>query len=114
MGLLNTKIDPEMERELAALRVKHEETAEDRNRIAAQLEALDRDKEKQKQQREAALERVMTQNTKLLEERERMEREKTRVSELYQSTMGAIGALGAVPSTSANPDNTAPGSDALG
>mmetsp|Transcript_85028 Transcript_85028/g.132877 ORF Transcript_85028/g.132877 Transcript_85028/m.132877 type:complete len:645 (+) Transcript_85028:108-2042(+) len=113
MTSLNTKIDPEKERELASLRAKHEETAEDRNRIAAQLEALDRDKEKQKQQREAALERVMTQNTKLLEERERMEREKTRVSELYQSTMGAIGAIGAVPAanTTAPTDNT--GSDDL-
>lgn len=104
MASLNSSAaDPEMERHLASLRAKQEEAIEERNKVANRLESLDREREKQKQQREAALERVMAQNTKLLEERDRMETEKARVSGLYQATMGAMGA---------GPDAAAAGSSA--
>jgi len=93
MASLNSAAaNPEMERHLSSLRIKHDEALDERNRMATQLESIDRDRERQKQQRDAALERVMAQNAKLLEERDRIEKEKTRVSGLYQQVMGALGA----------------------
>jgi len=93
MASLNSAAaNPEMERHLASLRSKLEEGADERNRIANQLDSIDRDRERQKQHREATLERVMAQNTKLLEDRDRMEKEKTRISGLYQAALGALGA----------------------
>lgn len=93
MASLDSTANPELERQLVALRREHDEALEERNRVAARLEAIDRDREKQKQQREAALERVMAQNSKLVEEKDRIDREKARISGLYQETMGAMGAL---------------------
>mmetsp|Transcript_59811 Transcript_59811/g.165407 ORF Transcript_59811/g.165407 Transcript_59811/m.165407 type:complete len:645 (-) Transcript_59811:92-2026(-) len=84
---------PEHEREVARLRESYSQVVDERNRLAVRVEAMDRDREKQKQQRESALERVMNANARLLEERDRLEKEKARVSELYQSTMGAMGAV---------------------
>lgn len=108
-SLNSSSASPETERHLASLRVKHDEALAERNRIAARLEAVDRDREKQKQQREATLERVMVQNTKLLEDRDRIEKEKGRVSELYQATMGAMGALSEAAAPGASPGADAGG-----
>lgn len=96
---------PEVERELASMRATYEKAVDERNRVAVKVEQIDREREKQKQQREAALERVMTANARLLEERDRLEREKARVSELYQQTMGTMGATAppAAPSSGGYP-----------
>eukprot|EP00927_Polykrikos_kofoidii_P079259 TRINITY_DN76044_c0_g1_i1.p1 TRINITY_DN76044_c0_g1~~TRINITY_DN76044_c0_g1_i1.p1 ORF type:complete len:631 (-),score=142.80 TRINITY_DN76044_c0_g1_i1:39-1931(-) len=84
---------PEVEREVAMLKANYNQVVDERNRLGVRVEALDRDREKQKAHRESALERVMNANARLLEERDRLEKEKARVSELYQSTMGAMGAV---------------------
>lgn len=86
---------PEHEREVAKLKETYSQVVDERNRFAVRVEHMDRDREKQKQQRESALERVMNANARLLEERDRLEKEKARVSELYRSTIGAMGAQGA-------------------
>jgi len=91
-SLQTAAANPEVEREVAQLKASYGQVVEERNRLAARLEALDRDREQQKHQRESALERVMCANARLLEERDRLEKEKKRVSELYQRTMGAMGA----------------------
>lgn len=91
---------PEHERQVAQLKATYSQVVEERNRLAARVDALDRDREKQKQQKESALERLVNANAHLLEERDRLEREKARISELYQRTMGAMGAL---PGASAAP-----------
>jgi len=82
---------PEHERQVAQLRVAYSQVVDDRNRLAVRVEAMDKDREKQKQMREAALEKVMSANARCLEERDRLLKEKTRVSALYQQTMGAMG-----------------------
>merc|ERR1719276_562313 len=74
------------------LKANYSQVVDERNRLGVRVEALDRDREKQKAHRESALERVMNANARLLEERDRLEKEKARVSELYQHTMGAMGA----------------------
>mmetsp|Transcript_93318 Transcript_93318/g.273175 ORF Transcript_93318/g.273175 Transcript_93318/m.273175 type:complete len:635 (+) Transcript_93318:95-1999(+) len=83
---------PEHEREVAKLKEAYSQVVDERNRLAVRVEAMDRDREKQKQQRESALERVMNANARLLEERDRLDKEKARVSELYRSTISALGA----------------------
>merc|ERR1712190_127128 len=87
---------PEHEREVSKLKESYSQVVDERNRLAVRVEALDRDREKQKQMRESALERVMNANARLLEERDRLEKEKARVSDLYQNAMGAMGAVGPV------------------
>eukprot|EP00930_Biecheleria_cincta_P046083 TRINITY_DN31781_c0_g1_i1.p1 TRINITY_DN31781_c0_g1~~TRINITY_DN31781_c0_g1_i1.p1 ORF type:complete len:640 (+),score=144.49 TRINITY_DN31781_c0_g1_i1:67-1986(+) len=84
---------PEHERQLSQLRAAYSKECDERNRLAVRVQAMDQDREKQKQQREAALERVMQANARLMEERDRSQKEKARVSALYQQTMGAMGAL---------------------
>jgi len=92
-SLMTPAASPEHERQVAQLKASYSQVVDERNRLAARVDALDRDREKQKQQRESALERVMNANARLLEERDKLEKEKTRVSALYQSTMGAMGAV---------------------
>jgi len=82
----------EVEREVSQLKTNYKQVIDDRNRIASRVDALDREREGHKAQREQALERVMNANARLLEERDRLEKEKARVSDLYQSAMGAMGA----------------------
>lgn len=84
---------PEVEREIAHLKATYSQIVDDRNRLAVRVEALDRDREKQKAYKESALERVMNANARLLEERDRFVKETARVSDLYQQTMGAMGAV---------------------
>merc|ERR1712187_842871 len=91
---------PEHEREVAKLKDSYSQVVDERNRLTMRVQALDRDREKQKQQRETALERVMNANARLLEERDRLEKEKARVSQLYQQTMGAMGAAAKPPASS--------------
>mmetsp|Transcript_57629 Transcript_57629/g.146270 ORF Transcript_57629/g.146270 Transcript_57629/m.146270 type:complete len:645 (+) Transcript_57629:126-2060(+) len=92
-SLMTPAASPEHERQVAQLKANYSQVVEERNRLAARVDALDREREKQKQQRESALERVMNANARLLEERDKLEKEKARVSALYQSTMGAMGAV---------------------
>jgi len=84
---------PEHDREVARLKETYSQVVDERNRLAIRVETMDRDREKQKQQHESALERVMNANAQLLGERDRLEKEKARVSELCQSTMGAMGVV---------------------
>lgn len=88
---------PEAERELSQLKASYGQMVDERNRYAVRLEALDRDREKQKAQRESALERVMNANARLLEERDKLEKEKARMSEMYQQSMGAMGVMQSGP-----------------
>jgi len=97
MGSVQTSVvSPEIERELSQLRERHSQAFDERNKFAMRAEALDRDREKQKAHRESALDRVMAANARLLEERDRLERERVRVAELYQRTVSALGAGGAL------------------
>jgi len=84
---------PEHQREVNKLKEAFNQVVDERNRVSVRVEAFDRDREKSKQQREADLERVMNANARLLEERDRLEKEKARVSDLYQRAMGAMGAV---------------------
>lgn len=84
---------PEHERQVTQLKEHHSKALEERNRLAVRVDALDRDREKQKQHRESELERIINVNARLLEEKDRLEKEKARVSQLYQHTMGAMGAV---------------------
>jgi len=84
---------PEHDREVARLKETYSQVVDEQNRLAIRVETMDRDREKQKQQHESALERVMSANARLLGERDRLEKEKARVSELYHSTMGAMGVV---------------------
>ncbi|CAJ1327552.1 unnamed protein product [Effrenium voratum] len=81
---------PEHERQVAQLRDTYSQVVDERNRLMVRVEAMDKDREKQKQLRESALEKVTQANARLLEERDRLEKEKTRVSALYQQTMGML------------------------
>merc|ERR1712050_710169 len=100
-------VSPEVEREIQQLKAAYSQVVDDRNRLTVRVEALERDREKQKAHRESALERVMNANARLLEERDRLEKEKARVSDLYQRTMGAMGAQKPAAGESVCP----PGSD---
>lgn len=84
---------PDHERQVSQLKANYAQVVEERNRLAIRVDGLDRERERQKQHRESALERYMNGNARLLEERDRLEKEKNRVSELYQRTMGAMGAV---------------------
>jgi len=84
---------PEHERHVAQIKAAATQVMEERNRLAQKVDAMDRDREKQKHQREAVLERVMNANARLLEERDRLEKERVRVSQLYERTIGAMGAI---------------------
>jgi len=100
--------NPEVEREISQLKAEYGKVVDDRNRLAVRVEAMDREREKQKAQRESGLERVMNANARLLEERDRLEKEKGRVSTLYQSTMGAMGAVQEGGGATASNDGISP------
>jgi len=95
-SLQTPSASPQEESALSQLRANYNRAVDERNRLAVRVDSLDREREKQKAQREAALERVMTANAKLLEERDKLEREKVRISGLYQQTMSLVGAPDAV------------------
>lgn len=95
---------PEHEREVARLKDAYSQVVDERNRLAVRVEAMDRDREKQKQQKESSLEHVMSANARLLEERDRIEKEKARLSELYSSTIGALNPSGGGVAGSADAD----------
>lgn len=92
-SLASPAASPEHERQVSQLRAAYSQVVDERNRLLVRVEAMDKDREKQKQLRESALERVMTANARLLDERDRLEKEKERVSRLYQQTMTAMGAV---------------------
>jgi len=70
---------------------KHRQTLtnveEERNRLSMRLEGLLREVEKEKAYHEQSLERVMTANARLLEERDRTAREVQRISQLYAESV---------------------------
>lgn len=81
---------PEHERQVAQLRETYNQVVDERNRLMVRVEALDKDREKQKQFRESTLEKATQANARLLEERDKLEKEKARVSTLYQQTMAML------------------------
>jgi len=76
---------------VAQIQTTYSQVVGERNRLAERVEALDKDREQHKQQREAELERVMNENARLLEEKDRFEKEKARLAKLYHSMMGTMG-----------------------
>lgn len=56
---------------------------EERSRLAARVEQLTQDAEKSKTTQDQGMERVLTSNARLLEEKDRLVREVERVSRLY-------------------------------
>jgi len=60
---------------------------EERNRLSTRLEGLLREVEKEKAYNEQSLERVMTANARLLEEKDRAAREVQRLSQLYAESV---------------------------
>lgn len=83
---------PEFQRQVAQLKASYSQVVDERNRLAIRAEALDRDREKQKLQKESDLERLMNANARLMEEKDRLEKEKASLSSLYQNTVAALGA----------------------
>mmetsp|Transcript_16237 Transcript_16237/g.36399 ORF Transcript_16237/g.36399 Transcript_16237/m.36399 type:complete len:616 (+) Transcript_16237:147-1994(+) len=83
---------PEVVGEVLQLKTSYSDAVDERNRLAVKVESMDRDREKEKAHRDAAVERVMATNAKLMEERDRLQKEKSRISELYRGTMSAMGA----------------------
>eukprot|EP00913_Durusdinium_trenchii_P000310 g283.t1 len=73
---------PEHEREVAQLRDTYNQVVDERNRLMVRVEAMDKDREKQKQIRESALEKVSQANARLLEERDRLEKDRSTINGL--------------------------------
>lgn len=63
---------------------------QERSRLAAHLEGLLREQEKEKAYHEQSLERIMQANARLTEERDRAGREVERLSQLYHSTVSQL------------------------
>jgi len=95
------------EQEMAKVRQSLRDLQEERNRLNTRLEGVSREAEKEKTYHETSLERVMTANSRLMEEKDRMELECRRVAQLYaesvrqaQPTPAAPCALEATQTTS--------------
>eukprot|EP00397_Hematodinium_sp_SG-2012_P009009 GEMP01009081.1.p1 GENE.GEMP01009081.1~~GEMP01009081.1.p1 ORF type:complete len:609 (+),score=138.36 GEMP01009081.1:130-1956(+) len=69
---------------------RHTQIVEEKNRLARQLEQMCREKERGKNSQEAQVERLMGANAKLLEEKDRIEKEKQRISTLFQETVAQL------------------------
>lgn len=102
---------PDVERELAQVKTAYDQAVDERNRFSVRLEALERDREQQKGSRESAVERMMTVNSRLIEERGNLEKDKARISELYSRTVGAAQPGGTTPATSGYPGLAAPSAE---
>ncbi len=68
---------------------------DDRNRLAARVEQLSRELEKNKTAGDQSMDRVMQANVRLLEEKERLGAELERVSTAYAQMNASSGAAGA-------------------
>ncbi|CAD7945662.1 unnamed protein product [Amoebophrya sp. A120] len=68
---------------------------EERNRLAQRVEQLTQDAEKAKTSQDQGMERVMTSNARLLEEKDRLQREVERVSRLYADAVNHAAATSA-------------------
>mmetsp|Transcript_14345 Transcript_14345/g.25223 ORF Transcript_14345/g.25223 Transcript_14345/m.25223 type:complete len:661 (-) Transcript_14345:73-2055(-) len=64
--------------------------SEERNRLCNRMETLSREIEKEKAYHESSLERVMTANARLMEERDRAEKEVQRLSKLYAESVQQV------------------------
>lgn len=95
------------EQEMAKVRQSLKDLQEERNRLNTRLEGVSREAEKEKTYHETSLERVMTANSRLMEEKDRMEVECRRVAQLYaesvrqaEPTAGTPGTLETTQATS--------------
>jgi len=63
---------------------------DEKNRLNKQIENIAREKERGKNSQESQVERLMAVNAKLLEEKDREEQEKLKISQLYQETVAQL------------------------
>jgi len=89
----------------------YEDLVSERNRLTKKVESLSKDLERVRHQHEAALERQLTANTRLIEEKERIEAEAKQISKLYQDMIEQMRVVGpgappAGPASSASDDAT--------
>eukprot|EP00929_Paragymnodinium_shiwhaense_P027531 TRINITY_DN1613_c0_g2_i1.p1 TRINITY_DN1613_c0_g2~~TRINITY_DN1613_c0_g2_i1.p1 ORF type:complete len:670 (-),score=214.25 TRINITY_DN1613_c0_g2_i1:83-2092(-) len=77
---------------------------DERSRLSSRLEIVLREAEKEKAYHEQSLERVMSANARLLEERDRAAKEVQRISELYAESVRQVGIGG----YNRNVDDTSP------
>lgn len=67
---------------------------EERNRLSTRMESVLRDAEKEKAYHEQSLERVMTANARLMEEKDRAAKEVQRLSQLYAESVQQLQGVG--------------------
>lgn len=79
----NTPEDKEIKRLNEGIEAIHQE----RSRLNVRMEAVHRDLEKEKSYHESSVDRLMTANGKLLEEKQRTEKEMQRLSQLYAESV---------------------------
>jgi len=78
------------DKEIARCRQNLEAVTEERNRLSVRMEALCRELEKDKAYHEASLERVMAANGRLMEEKDRSDKEVKRLSRLYAEAVQQV------------------------
>lgn len=81
------------EEEIAKVRQALRDITEEKNRLNHRVEGLCREIEKEKTHHENSLERVMTANARLMEEKDRTERECRRIAQLYAESTQQAGDL---------------------
>jgi len=82
-----TSQDPAVDYELARLREAFSQAVDERNRISMQVESMSRNLERGKCGHDASLERVMEANARLMEEKDRIEKESKRTAQLYAESV---------------------------
>eukprot|EP00746_Dinoflagellata_sp_MGD_P007702 gnl/MRDRNA2_/MRDRNA2_115301_c0_seq1.p1 gnl/MRDRNA2_/MRDRNA2_115301_c0~~gnl/MRDRNA2_/MRDRNA2_115301_c0_seq1.p1 ORF type:complete len:651 (-),score=156.24 gnl/MRDRNA2_/MRDRNA2_115301_c0_seq1:23-1975(-) len=82
-----TSQDPAVDHELARLRENFSQAVDERNRISMQVESMSRNLERGKCGHDASLERVMEANARLMEEKDRIEKEGKRTAQLYADSV---------------------------
>jgi len=75
------------EKEVKRLTESIDAVAEERSRLSMRMEGVQRELEKEKSYHESSVERLMAANTKLMEEKDRAEKEVQRMSQLYSESV---------------------------
>lgn len=82
-----TSKDPVVDHELQRLREAFSQAVDERNRVSVQVESMSRNLERGKTQHDASLDRVMEANARLMEEKDRIEKEGKRTAQLYADSV---------------------------
>jgi len=85
---------PAVEQVVRRLQQELEQAAGERVAMARRADQLSKELEKSKSNQEGTMQRLMAANARLLEEKEKLEREIKQVSELYDSTVRQLGVGG--------------------